>query len=131
MTMTVTEFGKFRYNCLPMGMYNLEDIFQDKVDKLLGDIEGVKTYIDDILVLSKDRFEKHIDQLRIIFGRLRASGLKINEPKCSFLLKEIPYLGYVVTREGIKPDPKKVQGIMDLFRPSATTESRAHIGMVQ
>ena len=43
-----------------MGMCASGDIFQSEVDKLLGDIEGVKTYIDDILVLGKDRFEKHI-----------------------------------------------------------------------
>ena len=53
MTTIVTEFGKFRYNRLPMGMCASGDIFQAKVDKLLGDIEGVRTYIDDILVLRK------------------------------------------------------------------------------
>ena len=50
----------------------------------------------------------------IISGRLRAAGLKVNVPKFSFGLKNIPYLGYIITREGIKPDPKKVQGIMYL-----------------
>ena len=67
MKMIVTEFGKFRYNRLPMGMCTLVYIFQAKVDKLLGDIEGVKTYIDDILVLIKDCFRNHIEQLIIIF----------------------------------------------------------------
>ena len=84
------------------------DIFQAKLDKLRGDIEIVKTYIDDIIVLSKDIFENHIDQLRIIFGILRAVDLKVNAPKCSFGLKKIPYLVYIITREGNKPDPKKV-----------------------
>ena len=45
MTTIVTEIGKFRYNCLPMGMCALGDILQTKVDKILGDIEGVKMYI--------------------------------------------------------------------------------------
>ena len=81
-----------------MDMCAYGDIFQSKVDELLVDIEGVKTYIDDILVLGKDVFENRIEQLRIIFGRLRASGLKVNVPKCSFGLKEIPYLGYVIKR---------------------------------
>ena len=67
----------------------------------------------------------------MIFFRLRDAGLKDNAPKCSFGLNEIPYLGYVITREGIKPDPKKVQGIMDIGRPSKTTEERALIRMVQ
>ena len=76
MTMIVTEFGEFKYNRLPIGMWASGDIFQSKVDELLGDIEGVKMYINDIIVLGKDRFEKHIDQLIIIFGRFCAAGLK-------------------------------------------------------
>ena len=97
------------------------DIIKAKVDKLLGDIEGVKHYIYDIIVLSKDCFKNHIDQLRIIFGILRATVLKVNYPMCSFGLKEITYLGYVITREGIKPYQKKLQGIMDIMRPATTT----------
>ena len=48
-----------------------------------------------------------------------------------FGLKDIPYLGCVITREGIKPDPKKVQGVMYLRQPTTTTKSRAFTGMVQ
>ena len=47
----VTEFRKFIYNCLPMCMCALGEILQAKADELIGDIEGVKMYIDDILVL--------------------------------------------------------------------------------
>ena len=53
MTKIVTEFGEFKYNCLPMGMCASGGIFQSKVDKILGDIEGFNTYIDDLLVLGK------------------------------------------------------------------------------
>ena len=109
MTTIVTEFGKFGYNHLPMGMCASGGIFQAKVDELLGDIKSAETHIDDILFLGNDSFENHIEQLRIIFGRLCAAGLKVNAPKWSFGLKDIPYLGYIITREGIKPDPKKVQ----------------------
>ena len=124
MTTIVTEFGEFRYNLLPMGMCASGDIFLAKVDELLDDIESVKTYIDDILVLGKDSFENHIKQLIIIFGRMRATGLKVNAPKCSFGLKEFPLLGYVITWEGIKTNPKKLQGIMDIVGPSTRTEAR-------
>ena len=81
MATIVTEFEKFRYNCLLMGMCTSGDIFQYKIDKLLSDIQGTKTYVDYILVLSKDIFENHIDQLRKIFSRLCAAGLKFNAPK--------------------------------------------------
>ena len=122
MTTIVTEFGKFRYNCLPMGMCVSGDIFQAKVNELLGDIDGVKAYIDDILVLCKGSFDDHIQQLRLCFSRIQQAGLKINAKKCSFGLKEIPYLGYIITREGIKPDSKKIQGIMDIEHPKTTTD---------
>ena len=54
MTTIVTEIGKLIYNRLPIGMCYLGDIFQVRVDELLGDIEGVITYINDIIVLNKD-----------------------------------------------------------------------------
>ena len=78
-------------------------------------------YINDILVLSKDLFRKHIGSMIIIFVRLLHAGLKVNETKCSLGLKDIPYLGHVITRGGIKTETKKVQGIMDLGRPATTT----------
>ena len=53
----------------------LGGIFQTKVYKMIGNIEGIKTYIDGILLLRKDRLSKHIEQLSIIFGRLHAAGL--------------------------------------------------------
>ena len=55
MTTNVTDFSILRYDCLPMCMCALGDILQAKVDELLGDIEGVKTYINDKLISSKDR----------------------------------------------------------------------------
>ena len=91
-----------------MGVCASRDVLQSKLDKLLGDIESVKTYINYILVLSKYRFENHIDHLRIIFVGLRVSVLKVNVSKCIFGLKDIPYLGYLITREGIDPDQNKV-----------------------
>ena len=106
-----------------MGMCALVDNLQAKVDKLLGDIEGVKTYIGDVLVLKTYCFKKHIEHLGMIFRRLCNEGLNFNAPKCSLGLKDISYLGYVITSEGIKPVPKKEQGIRGLERLSSTTEA--------
>ena len=87
MTTIGTEFGTFKYKRLPMVMCALVDTFQAKVDKLIIDIEGVKTYIDDILVLIKEIFSNHKEQLKIIFSRLCATDLKVNYLQCSFGLK--------------------------------------------
>ena len=89
-TTIVTKFGKFKYNPLALGMCALGDIFQTKVDDHIVDIKGVKTCIDVMLVLRKESFFKHIEQLEKNFGRLRAANLKVNDPKCSFWLQESP-----------------------------------------
>ena len=114
-----------------MSMCASGDIFQAKVDKLIGDIEVVKAYIGDILVLIKDRFEKHIEHLRIIFDRLCSASLKVNALKCSFGCKDIIYLGSVITREGIKHNQKKVKGVMDIGKSVTTDETKEIICMVQ
>ena len=62
---------------------------------------------------------------------MRDEGLKVNDSKCIFVLKDITYICYVITREGIIPDPKKLQGIMDIGQPTTMTEARELIGMVQ
>ena len=67
----------------------------------------------------------------MIFGSLSSAGLKVNATKFSFGLKGITYLGYAITREGINPEPKKVQGIMDLGRTYTNTEARSIIDMVK
>ena len=114
-----------------MGMFASGYILQDKVDKLLGYIEGVKTYINDIAILSKGCFKKNIEHMSINFGRLSASGLKVNTPKCSFGLTYITYIGYVITRGGYKTRPEKLQGIMDTGKTATTIEAQALICMVQ
>ena len=85
MTKIVNEFGTFRYNRLPMGVCASGDIFPAKADRILGNIKDVKTYNNDILFLRNERFSNHIEQVIIIFGRLSASGLKLNAPKCNLV----------------------------------------------
>ena len=97
MTTIVTKFVKFGYNHLPMGMCASGGIFQAEVDYLIIDIKGVEMYTDDILVLSKVFFPKCMDHLRVFFDRLHRSVMEFNTLKCSFGLKDIPYLGYVIT----------------------------------
>ena len=127
----VTEFGLFRYKRLPMGVTCSPDIFQSKIYNLLGDIDGTKAYIDDILCVNKGTFDEHLVQLDEVFRRCQKAGLKINAEKCRFGLDEIDYLGYIVTPTGVQPNPKKIKAIQALERPTTVTEVRRLIGMVQ
>ena len=130
-TTTVTEFIKFQYNVFPMGMVMSGDIFQAKVNELLGNIKGVKAYINDILFLNTGTFVDHVEKLRICFSCILKDGLRTNAKRCSFGLKDIPYLIYFITREGVKPDPKNTQVFMDLQRPNTTTDCKNLVKMVQ
>ena len=78
LTTIVTEFRKFIYNRVPMGMYTYVYIFKYKLYYLLGNIEEVKTYIDNILLLGKGSFYQHIDQLKFIFNMMRTTGIIVN-----------------------------------------------------
>ena len=66
--------------------------------------------IDDLLVITRGTLEDHLDKLRKVLRRLREAGLKVNALKSHFCSHEIEYLGYILTREGIKPQPKKGTG---------------------
>ena len=74
-TTIINEFGKFRYNKVLMGIFDSGDIFQAKLDDLMGDIEGIKTYIEDIMVLNKGIPSQNIDHIRVIFTILGAEGI--------------------------------------------------------
>ena len=75
-----------------MGMYTSGYTFQDKSENLPIDIERIKVYIHDILVLSKEKRTEHIEQLRAIFNRLNKYRMKVNTKTFNFLLNEITYL---------------------------------------
>jgi hypothetical protein len=69
--------------------------------------------------------------METVLTRLHDTGLKVNAAKSSFCAHEIEYLGYILTREGIKPQPKKVQAILALNLPNNVKELRHFLKMVQ
>ena len=94
------------HDWVPVVVFTYGDIFQSKLNELLSNIKVVDIYIDDILIISKYNCPKHIEQLRVIFARINNAVLKFNAKRCSLGLKVIPYLGYIITWEIIKSDPK-------------------------
>ena len=95
MTTIVSEFEKISYNWLPVVMYASGDIFQAKLDPLLGEIKVLKTYINNIMVLSNNTLNKHKEYLRVIFHLMSDYGLIVNTKKLSIGLNDIPYLVYI------------------------------------
>ena len=100
-----------------MGLPNAPDVFQAKMDSLFNDLEYVRAYIDDLLILSSSTFEDHLDKLGKVLQHLQDKGLCINTPKSTFATDEIEYLGYTLTCDGIKPQVEKVSTIIVLQPP--------------
>ena len=126
----VLPFGKYEYQKLPMGLAISPDIFQEKMSNLMKDLEFVRAYIDDLLVLTTEGWEQHLQQLEKVFAKLQQAGLKVNANKSKFAAYELEYLGYWITREGIQPTAKKVQAILNLAIPKNKKELRRFIGLV-
>jgi len=127
----ILPWGKYSYQRLPMGINGAPDIFQEKMSALMSGLEFVRTYIDDVLVLTKSSFQDHLEKLRQVLIKLRDAGIKANAPKCKFCATEVKYLGYVLTRNGIKPQTKKVAAILALTPPKNVRELRHFLGLVQ
>ena len=126
----ILPWGKYEMQRLPMGLCNSPDIFQEKMSELFFDLEFVRCYIDDLLVITKGSFEHHLNELQTVLTRLRAAGLKVNATKSFFARSELEYLGYWISRSGISPVPKKIKAIQALKPPTTKKELRRFLGLI-
>ena len=85
-------------------------------------------FIDDILVYSKDA-QEHENHLRIVLQTLRENQLFAKLSKCDFWLKEVSFLGHIVSAEGIRVDPVTIEAIVNWHPPRNVTEVRSFLGL--
>ena len=94
-------------------------------------LEFVRVYLDDLLILSGGNFESHLKCLEKVLLRLSTVNLRVHAEKCNFGTPEVEYLGYTISRKGVKPQTKKIQAILNLKPPSTVREVRRFLGIVQ
>jgi hypothetical protein len=87
----IFPWGKYSYLRLPMGIAGSPDIFQSKMSELMAALEWVRTYLDDLLSITKGTFENHLDRLEQVLQIMRKAGLRINGAKSKFCATEIEY----------------------------------------
>jgi hypothetical protein len=104
-------------------MYLMNSVFMSELDKF------VVVFIDDILIYFKSEKE-HAHHLRVILQRLRDHQLYANFSKCAFWLKDVPFLGHIISAEGIAVDPSKVQEVLDWKSPRLVTQICSFLGLV-
>ena len=131
-TAFATNTGLYEFRVMPFGLCNAPATFQRLMQKVLAGLGGSEpfcsVYIDDILVYSRS-VEEHLDHLTQVFGRIRASGLKLHPQKCHLGYREVQYLGHVISAEGISPDPDKVRAVADFKVPTDVRSVREFLGL--
>ena len=117
-TAFVTSRGQWEWISLPFGLANAPAHFQRAIAHLFHGLawEQCLIYLDDIIVFAST-FEEHLSRLQNVFDRLRKGNLQLKASKCSFGLKEVPYLGHIVSPDGIRPNPRKVKAISQMQAP--------------
>lgn len=121
----------YRFKRLPFGLSVSPAIFTKVMQEVLGPLmkDGwVKNYLDDVIIYANS-YDKLMERLKLVLIRFEEMGLKLNISKCSFAQKEIHFLGHILSKEGIKPDPKNIIKIQEMKPPINQKQVRRFIGM--
>ncbi|EIE84465.1 hypothetical protein RO3G_09175 [Rhizopus delemar RA 99-880] len=128
-----TRYGQFCWKVVPFGLSNSGPAFQKMMNSILADYidKFVMVYLDDILIFSTGDEEQHKKHVRLVLKKLDEAKLIINKKKCRFNRKELTFLGFNISAEGIKPAPEKVKAVFDWPTPTNVQQVRQFIGLAQ
>jgi hypothetical protein len=101
------------------------------MDNVLKELQGKVyfVYMDDIIIFSTS-LQEHTSNLRLVFEKLRKCRFKIQLDKSEFLRKEVEFLGHVITPDGIKPNPKKIEAIKKFPIPKTVKDIKSFLGLL-
>jgi len=130
-TSFITPLGQFEFTRMPFGLKIGPQRFQRFINEVMSDAVksgNVVVYMDDILI-ANDTLEAHFSTLKTIFTILVENKLELRLEKCLFLVTEIEYLGYIVTREGIRPTDSGVAAVRNFPEPKTIKEVHSFVGL--
>ena len=100
------------------------------MSELFADVEGVKAIVDDLLVWGKDD-EEHDARRKQVLTRAREVNLEFNTEKCKIKQGDVPFVGHVLRKEGLKPDPEKIRAVKEMKPPENDKELKTFLGFIQ
>ena len=130
-TAFVTRKGHFEWTRLPFGLCNAPATFQRYVNDVLREHLGVRcsAFFDDVNIFTTGTFEEHLADVEKVLTTLGDHGLEAALSKCRFAFKEVRYVGHVINKGTIKPDPEKVRAIAKYPIPVNIKELRSFLGL--
>ena len=128
-TTFVTSLGAYKYRVLPFGLTNGPASYQQYMNDILFQYinDFCQVYLDDILIYSKTKKE-HVQHVRQVLQKLRDAGLQVDILKCEFHVQETKFLGLLVSINGLRMDPSKVQAVANWAVPTNLKETQAFLG---
>ncbi|GJP32787.1 hypothetical protein CLOM_g17383, partial [Closterium sp. NIES-68] len=125
------RYGSYEYTVMPFGLTNAPSTFQLTMNGVFRDLldKCMIIDLDDILIYSKTR-KQHLKDLEAVFQRLQQHRLITKGSKCEFLKQEMEFLGHVISTEGIRIDPKKLQAIQEWKPPTNLQQLQSFLGFV-
>nr|XP_034195210.1 uncharacterized protein LOC117611386 [Osmia lignaria] len=127
-TAFTTPDGHFEFVRMPFGLKNAPPTFQRLMNQVISGLENAHVFIDDMVVFSSSLREHEI-KVKKLLNRLREFGLTLQIDKCEFLRKEVTYLGHILTENGVKPDPRKLQAVKEFPIPKTQKNVQQFLGL--
>ncbi|KAG1935783.1 retrotransposable element [Pimephales promelas] len=115
-----TPRGHFEYLVMPFGLSNSPAVFQALVNDVLRDMvdQFIYVYLDDKLIFSSS-LQEHVQHVRQVLQRLLENGLFVKAEKCVFHAQSVPFLGHIISVDGVRMDPDKVKAVVNWPSPDS------------
>jgi hypothetical protein len=129
-TALITKTGLYDWTVMPFGFKNATNTFTRTMSEVFKDLGSgfLKVFVDDLNVHSES-WGEHLQQLDAVLCKLREVNLKLNPSKCCFATKTITFLGHMVSKEGIRPDARKVKAVLHFPTAKNVTSVRSFLGL--
>lgn len=129
LTAFITHEGLFRFKRVCFGLASAPAAFQQIMSNILRDCQGVKFYLDDVIVYGSSP-QEHDANLREVLTRIKKAGMKLNK-KAVFNVSELFFLGHRLSAEGVAPLPSKIDEVLNFPVPSDPSQLKAFLGLVE
>ena len=130
-----TPFGRYRYLRMPFGVSLAPEEFERNLQEKLGDLEGIAVIRDDIIVMGfgetqEQAVHNHDENLLKLLERARKVNLRLNSRKMELKKSEVKFMGHIISEDGLKPDPAKVEAVEEMPKPTCKQQVLSLLGFV-
>lgn len=129
LTTFATSMGNYKYLVMPFGLTNGPATWQQYINGILFEYlnKFCQVYVDDVLIYSKT-LKEHRAHVRAVLEKLQAAGLQVDPTKSEFEVQETKFLGVILSTEGLRMDPEKVQAVTDWATPTKIKQVQGFLG---